>query len=91
MAAPLPRLSLGFPSKARFLLTLENLPDPYPLVVRLPCHDTHIFDLECIQPWLMLQATCPLDRKELVKKKEKPPPAEANKDDGEEEYDDMYA
>lgn len=32
-------------------------PDPYPLVVRLPCHISHIFDLECIQPWLKLHST----------------------------------
>jgi len=49
------------------------LDDEYPLVVRLPCHADHKFDLECIQPWLKLNPTCPLDRKELVKKKEPPP------------------
>lgn len=38
------------------------LDDPYPLVVRLPCHPTHVFDLECIRPWLRLRGTCPLDR-----------------------------
>lgn len=62
--------------------------DSHPLVVRLPCHKDHIFDLECIQPWLKLNPTCPLDRKELLKKKEVPKPAE---DDEEGEYDDMYA
>ncbi len=39
--------------------------DPYPLVVRLPCHKSHMFDLECIGPWLRLHSTCPLDRKDL--------------------------
>jgi len=62
--------------------------DQYPLVVRLPCHKSHIFDLECIEPWLRLHPTCPLDRKDLIKKKEPPPPPP---EDDEEEYDDMYA
>ncbi|GAB7349447.1 hypothetical protein MBLNU459_g8552t1 [Dothideomycetes sp. NU459] len=64
------------------------LEDPHPLVVRLPCHDDHIFDLECITPWLKLNSTCPLDRKEMLKKKFVPPPPA---DDDEEEWDDMYA
>ncbi|OSS50991.1 hypothetical protein B5807_04602 [Epicoccum nigrum] len=63
------------------------LEDQYPLVVRLPCHKDHFFDLDCIRPWLKLNSTCPLDRKELLKKKPAPPPVE----DDEEEYDDMYA
>ncbi|KAK5136805.1 hypothetical protein LTR08_002101 [Meristemomyces frigidus] len=50
------------------------LEDSHPLVVRLPCHKDHIFDLECIQPWLKLNPTCPLDRKVLIKKKTPPPP-----------------
>ena len=61
--------------------------DPYPLVVRLPCHKDHRFDLECIAPWLRLHATCPLDRKDLSKKK--PPPPKDEEEDG--EYDDYYA
>ncbi|KAF2116155.1 hypothetical protein BDV96DRAFT_612132 [Lophiotrema nucula] len=64
------------------------LEDPYPLVVQLPCHRDHRFDLDCIAPWLKLNSTCPLDRKELLKKKQPPPPSA---DDGEEDYDDMYA
>ncbi|KAK9383705.1 uncharacterized protein V2V93DRAFT_319502 [Kockiozyma suomiensis] len=46
------------------------LEDQYPLVVKLPCNDMHHFDLECIGPWLKLHATCPLCRKDLLKKKE---------------------
>ncbi|TGZ79533.1 hypothetical protein EX30DRAFT_372845 [Ascodesmis nigricans] len=82
------------------------LDDPYPLVVRLPCHKDHIFDLECIAPWLKLhqvssprsgelgstaltgwvgEKTCPLDRKDLVKKS--PPPVV---EDSEEEWDPNY-
>ncbi|KAK3674025.1 hypothetical protein LTR78_006228 [Recurvomyces mirabilis] len=64
------------------------LEDTHPLVVRLPCHKDHLFDLECIQPWLKLNPTCPLDRQVLVKKKPPPPPP-ADDEDG--EYDDMYA
>ena len=62
--------------------------DPYPLVVRLPCHKDHKFDMECIAPWLRLHATCPLDRKDLSKKKPPPPPP---KDEEDGEYDDYYA
>ncbi|CAE7179791.1 hypothetical protein P3342_002476 [Pyrenophora teres f. teres] len=64
------------------------LEDKYPLVVQLPCHSDHRFDLDCIGPWLKLNSTCPLDRKELLKKKQPPPPPA---DDDEEDYDDMYA
>ncbi|KAE9380598.1 hypothetical protein N431DRAFT_362477 [Stipitochalara longipes BDJ] len=62
------------------------LDDKYPLVVQLPCHKTHRFDLECVGPWLRLQGTCPLDRKELMKKKEVPKVEEE-----EEDYDDQFA
>lgn len=61
--------------------------DSHPLVVRLPCHKDHLFDLECIQPWLKLNPTCPLDRQSLVKKKEVVKKGE----DDEPEFDDMYA
>ncbi|MCJ1369510.1 hypothetical protein MMC20_000721 [Loxospora ochrophaea] len=77
----------------------EWMADPYPLIVRLPCHPTHIFDLECIQPWLKLHPTCPLDRVDLLRKKE--PVVEKGEGDRggeggeeeeeEEEWDDMYA
>ena len=65
--------------------------DEYPLVVRLPCNPKHMFDLECIAPWLKLHATCPLDRKDLVKAKKPPapPPKQDEEEDG--EYDDMFA
>ncbi|KAF8246718.1 hypothetical protein K440DRAFT_585301 [Wilcoxina mikolae CBS 423.85] len=63
--------------------------DPYPLVVRLPCHREHIFDLECIAPWLKLKSTCPLDRQELVKKKEPPLPLPV--EDDEAEWDEQYS
>jgi len=64
------------------------LDDPYPLVVQLPCHPTHRFDLDCVGPWLRLQGTCPLDRKDLMKKKEVFKP---EKDEPEEDYDEMFA
>jgi len=63
------------------------LDDPYPLVVRLPCHTAHVFDLECISPWLKIHTTCPLDRKELLKK---PSPAPAPAENDEEEWDENY-
>ncbi|KAF3905225.1 hypothetical protein ABW21_db0202171 [Orbilia brochopaga] len=59
--------------------------DQYPLVVRLPCHKSHVFDLECISPWLKLHTTCPLDRIDVTKKKTPPPVVE-----DEEEWDDNY-
>ncbi|KAL1842669.1 hypothetical protein VTJ49DRAFT_4580 [Mycothermus thermophilus] len=58
------------------------LDDPYPLVVELPCHETHRFDLECVGPWLLGKGTCPLCRKEMGKRKEV-----VVVDDGEEEED----
>jgi hypothetical protein len=70
------------------ICTNPFLEDAYPLVVQLPCHKDHRFDLDCIGPWLKLNSTCPLDRKELLKKKQPPPPPV---DDEEEDYDDMYA
>jgi hypothetical protein len=62
--------------------------DEYPLVVRLPCHKDHIFDLECISPWLKVNPTCPLDRLRMIKEKPKVLP---KADSDEEEYDDMFA
>ncbi|KAL1388566.1 hypothetical protein HDK64DRAFT_201676, partial [Phyllosticta capitalensis] len=67
---------------------LPFLDDPYPLVVELPCHPSHRFDLECIRPWLKINTTCPLDRKDLMKKKTPPPPPP---DDDEEDWDDQFA
>jgi hypothetical protein len=61
--------------------------DPYPLVVVLPCHKDHWYDLECIKPWLKLNPTCPLDRKNFQEKKKEPP----KKNDEDEDYDDYYA
>ncbi|GAB1315783.1 hypothetical protein MFIFM68171_05993 [Madurella fahalii] len=62
------------------------LDDDYPLVVELPCHGSHRFDLECVGPWLRAKGTCPLCRKELGKRKEVVPAAG---EEGEEEEDDM--
>ena len=71
--------------------------DPHPLVVRLPCHPNHIFDLECIAPWLRLNGTCPLDRvdlaaKERSRKEERLAEIKKNAkpEDEEEEWDGLY-
>lgn len=66
------------------------LDDEFCLVVELPCHRTHRFDLECVGPWLRLNGTCPLDRKELMRKKEvvKVPDDE---EEEEEDFESMYA
>jgi len=87
-----PRSSLK-PSQSCPICSNPFLDDKYPLVVRLPCHPTHMFDLECVRPWLRLRGTCPLDRTDFAKQlREK---AEARKkaveeDDDEEEWDGMY-
>ena len=65
------------------------LEDDYPLVVRLGCHRDHLFDLECIQPWLKLNPTCPLDRQVLVKKKGVKLTKQEDEEEG--EWDDMFA
>lgn len=40
--------------------------DDYPLIVKLPCSmkhsKDHMFDLDCIGPWLTVNSTCPLCR-----------------------------
>lgn len=40
--------------------------DPHPLVIKLPCKAGHLFDLECIEPWLKLNSTCPLCRVDVL-------------------------
>lgn len=71
--------------------------DLYPLLVRLPCHETHVFDLECIRPWLLLNGTCPLDRVDLAKKERERKQKQleeikknAAPEDEEEEWDGLY-
>ena len=77
------------------ICSVPFLEDPYPLVVRLPCHQSHVFDLECVGPWLRVNATCPLDRREMGRKKKEV--VEGVKEDEEEEeeedgeWDDYYA
>jgi len=71
--------------------------DPYPLLVRLPCHPSHIFDLECVRPWLRLKGTCPMDRTDLAKREREQAKKRleeikrnAAPDDEEEEWDGLY-
>jgi len=68
----------------------EFLEDQFPLVVRLGCKGRHMFDLECITPWLKVNPTCPMDREKLIKKEKVDVKKEKNEDD-EEDYDDMFA
>ncbi|KAK5661940.1 hypothetical protein OQA88_10050 [Cercophora sp. LCS_1] len=65
----------------------KYLDDQYCLVVELPCHHSHRFDLECVGPWLRSKGTCPLCRKELAKKKE----VVVQDDDEEDDMDGLYA
>ncbi|KAJ5669634.1 hypothetical protein N7462_010704 [Penicillium macrosclerotiorum] len=68
------------------------LEDQYPLVVQLPCHPTHLFDLECVRPWLRLRGTCPLDRIDFAKQQREKDEARKKlvEEDEEEEWDGMY-
>ena len=61
------------------------LDDQYCLVVELPCHHSHRFDLECVGPWLRSKGTCPMCRKEVGKRRE----VVVEKGEEEEEDDDM--
>ncbi|CUS07497.1 unnamed protein product [Tuber aestivum] len=62
------------------------LDDEFPLVVRLGCQGRHLFDLECIAPWLKIRSTCPMDREGLVKKRK----VAVNEGEWEEEFDENY-
>lgn len=71
--------------------------DPHPLLVRLPCHTSHIFDLECVRPWLRLRGTCPLDRVDLTEREKQRKlkhleeiKKNAKPEDEEEEWDGLY-
>ncbi|KAL4943646.1 hypothetical protein BDV06DRAFT_210854 [Aspergillus oleicola] len=86
-----PRTSLK-PNQSCPICSNPFLDDKYPLVVRLPCHPTHLFDLECVRPWLRLRGTCPLDRTDFAKQ-ERDKIGERKKlaeQDEEEEWDGMY-
>ncbi|KMP01233.1 hypothetical protein CIHG_01522 [Coccidioides immitis H538.4] len=87
------------PSQSCPICNNSFLDDPYPLVVRLPCHTSHLFDLECVRPWLRLRGTCPLDRvdfgqKERDKERERiermMKRGTATEDDQDEDWDGMY-
>ena len=65
------------------------LDDKYPLVVRLPCHVSHRFDLECVAPWLQSKGTCPMCRKDLRRKK-RIMEVKVDDDDGEDDGDMLY-
>jgi len=67
------------------------LDDPYCLVVELPCHGSHRFDLECVGPWLRGKGTCPMCRKEVGKRKEVVVEAGEEEEDEEDDMDGLYA
>lgn len=69
------------------ICTERYLDDKHCLVVELPCHKSHRFDLECVGPWLLAKGCCPLCRKDFVKKKEKA--VEVDGDGDGEDYDAM--
>jgi hypothetical protein len=59
------------------------------LVVQLPCHGSHKFDLECVAPWLLSKGTCPMCRKDLTVKKKVEIPKDEEEEDGDQDM--MYA
>ncbi|KAK3292746.1 uncharacterized protein B0H64DRAFT_407596 [Chaetomium fimeti] len=66
------------------------LDDQYCLVVELPCHGSHRFDLECVGPWLRGKGTCPMCRKEVGKRREVVVEA-AEEGEEEDDMDGLYA
>lgn len=50
------------------ICTNRFVDNEWPLVVKLPCKvqgntkKEHVFDMECIAPWLKMHSTCPLCR-----------------------------
>lgn len=83
-----PRTSLQ-PTQICPICNNPFLEDEYPLVVRLPCHPAHMFDLECVRPWLRLRGTCPLDRRDFAKQEREKVEASRQRVVDDEEEDDM--
>lgn len=84
------------------ICTNKFVDDEYPLIVKLPCQvqldgknktkaRAHVFDLECIGPWLKMNPTCPICRFNVAeagkKRKEKLEEELKNAEDEEEEDD----
>ncbi|KAF6813837.1 zinc finger domain-containing ring-type protein [Colletotrichum plurivorum] len=82
-----PKKSLGA-DEACPICAEKFLDDKYPLVVELPCHSSHRFDLECVSPWLRSKGSCPMCRKDLTKKKE---PIVIEDDEENDDPDGLYA
>ncbi|KAI5923537.1 hypothetical protein F4810DRAFT_210322 [Camillea tinctor] len=66
------------------------LDDEYCLVVELPCHGQHRFDLECVGPWLRSKGTCPMCRKNLAEKKVIEVPKQEDEEEEEDDVDGLY-
>lgn len=72
----------------------------HPLLVKLPCQalgqlkKLHIFDMECIAPWLKVHPTCPMcrfnvhDAEQIRRKRLEDELRQAREDDDEEEEED---
>lgn len=91
MLERVPKASLK-PTDVCPICNVPFLEDEYPLVVELPCHPTHRFDMECVRPWLRLKGTCPLDRVDFAQQEREKAEAKRNlaEQDDEEEWDGMY-
>lgn len=83
------------------ICTNRFVDDKYPLIVKLPCTGIsnsmkksrgHVFDMDCIGPWLKMNSTCPLCRFDLLelnkKRKQKLEEELRQLEDDEEEWDD---
>lgn len=68
------------------ICTSEFRLDPHPLVVALP-NCKHVYDMDCIRPWLQANNTCPMCREDvLAKRKIDLPPDDEEADEDWEMY-----
>lgn len=80
------------------ICTNRFVDNEYPLVVELPCHvqgntkKHHVFDMDCIAPWLKVNSTCPVcrfDVNDVARIRREKLQAEIGEEEEEEEWD-MY-
>ncbi|EFP79607.1 uncharacterized protein PGTG_05928 [Puccinia graminis f. sp. tritici CRL 75-36-700-3] len=54
----------------------DQLAQPEHTIVQLPCHPTHLFHRDCVQPWVEDNLNCPICRVEI----ELPPASDSDSD-----------
>lgn len=81
------------------ICTNRFVDNDYPLIVQLPCvalKKAHVFDMDCISPWLKVNSTCPLcrfnvhDAAKIRKQRLQEELALAQDDEDEEDDRDLY-